>query len=99
MAHLSYDTNERIAKDPRSGTHLSDKVHVNCLTCEQGKQTKNDQSKKYTGTNSAIERIGGVICSDLRVEGSSRKSVQKDRLGNRCLINFVDHKSNYCRVL
>ena len=23
----------------------------------------------------------------------------QDRLGNRNLVNFIDHKSNYCRVL
>lgn len=45
------------------------------------------------GANSPIERIGGVICFGLK--GSM---TPKDRLGNRYLVNFVDHKSNYCRV-
>ena len=40
-----------------------------------------------------IERIGGVICSDLK-----GPLMPKDLLGNRHLVNFVDHKSNYCRV-
>ena len=37
--------------------------------------------------------IGGVICSDLKGPLTPR-----DRVGNRYLINFVDHRSNYCRV-
>ena len=43
--------------------------------------------------HSPIDRIGGVICSDLKGPLKS-----KDRLGNRYLINFIDHKINYCRV-
>ena len=36
---------------------------------------------------------GGVIRSDLK-----GPMTPIDRLGNRYLVNFVDHKSNYCRV-
>lgn len=43
--------------------------------------------------NIPIDRIGGVICSELK-----GPMTQTDRLGNRYLVNFVDHKSNYCRV-
>lgn len=38
-------------------------------------------------------RIGSVICSDFKGPMTSR-----DRLGNRYMINIVDHKMNYCRV-
>ena len=41
----------------------------------------------------AIDRIGGVIDSYLKVPITPR-----DRLGNRYLVNFVNHKINYCRV-
>ena len=40
-----------------------------------------------------INWIGEVICSDLRSPLTPR-----DRIVNRYLVNFVDHKSNYCRV-
>ena len=34
------------------------------------------------------------MCSDLKGPMTPR-----DRLGNRYLVNFIDHRSNYCRVL
>ncbi|KAG6580190.1 Mitochondrial Carrier (MC) Family [Phytophthora cinnamomi] len=37
--------------------------------------------------------IGGVVCSDLK-----RPMNLMDRNGNKYLINFVDHHTNYCRV-
>ena len=66
---------------------------MKCLACAQGKQVKGAQSKKDTSTNSPIDVIGGVICSDLKGPMTPR-----DRLGNRYLVNFIDHRSNYCRV-
>ncbi|TYZ58740.1 hypothetical protein PybrP1_010561 [[Pythium] brassicae (nom. inval.)] len=48
---------------------------------------------KDSGATFPIERVGGVICSDLK--GSVTSS---DRRGDRYLINFVDHHSGYCRV-
>lgn len=83
LAHLSYDTIERMARDPRSGIELSDKKRENCLTCAHGKQTKSKQSKEDTGKNSPIDRIGGVICSDLK-----GPMTPMDRMGNRYLINL-----------
>lgn len=41
LDHLSYDTIELMAKDPRSDIRLSDVKRANCLTCALGKQTKN----------------------------------------------------------
>ena len=61
MSHLSYNTIELIAKEPRPGVLLSDKKCEDCFTCAQGKQTKNEQSKKDTGKHSPIDRIEGVI--------------------------------------
>ncbi|KAJ8574562.1 hypothetical protein ON010_g4652 [Phytophthora cinnamomi] len=59
------------------------------MACE----SKNNSSKKDTGANAPIDTIGGVICSDLQGPVTSRY-----RCGNRYMINFVDHRSNYCRV-
>ena len=63
------------------------------MSCAEGKQIKNVQSKKDTGAHSPIDCTGGVICSDLKGPMTPR-----DRLGNHYLNNFVDQKSNYCRV-
>uniref|UniRef100_A0AAV1U906 GAG-pre-integrase domain-containing protein n=1 Tax=Peronospora matthiolae TaxID=2874970 RepID=A0AAV1U906_9STRA len=93
LGHLSFDTVERVAKDPASGIKLTDRRRLTCLSCAKGKQTKNSQSQKDTGVNALIDRIGGVICSDLK-----GPMMPKDRHGNRFLVNFIDHKSNYCRV-
>ncbi|GMF30942.1 unnamed protein product [Phytophthora lilii] len=93
LGHLNYDTIVKIAKDPASGIALTDHKRDNCLTCAQGKQTKNAQSRKDTGVNSPIDGIGGVICSDLKGTMTPR-----DRLGNRYMVNFVDHRTNYCRI-
>ena len=93
LGHLAYDSIERMAKDPELGIKLTDTKRPTCISCAQGKQTKNSQSRRDTGANSPIDRIGGVICSDLK-----GPMTPKDRLGNRYLVNFIDHKSNYCRV-
>uniref|UniRef100_A0AAV1UHJ8 Uncharacterized protein n=1 Tax=Peronospora matthiolae TaxID=2874970 RepID=A0AAV1UHJ8_9STRA len=93
LAHLNYDTIIRMTKDPASGIQLTDELRANCLACAQGKQTKNPQSRKDTGRNAPIDVIGGVICSDLKGPMAPR-----DRLGNRYLVNFIDHRTNYCRV-
>ncbi|KAE9318003.1 hypothetical protein PF008_g18609 [Phytophthora fragariae] len=66
LAHLNYDSVERLAKEPSSGIHQTDHKRVNSLTCTEGKKTKNRRSKKDTGTHSPIDWVGGVICSDLK---------------------------------
>ncbi|KAE9208587.1 hypothetical protein PF002_g19359 [Phytophthora fragariae] len=93
LGHLNYDFVEKLARDPSSGIELTDHRRVNCLTCAHGKQARNNRSKKDTGEHSPIDRVGGVICSDLKGPMTPR-----DRLNNRYMINFVDHYSNYCRV-
>jgi hypothetical protein len=65
----------------------------NCIACAEGKQTRCTQSQKDSGSNSPIDRIDGVICSDLK-----GPVTPTDRLGNRYLVNFIDYKTNYCRV-
>ena len=67
-----------------------DRARATCISCTQGKQKKNSQSRKDTG----IDRVGGVTFSDLK--GSMTPN---DHLGNQYLVGFVDNKANYCRVL
>ncbi|KAG3242698.1 hypothetical protein PI124_g12485 [Phytophthora idaei] len=87
LGHRNYAAVERLARDPSAGIVLTEHRRANCLTCAEGKQSRNTQSTKDSGEHAPTDRVGGVICSDL-----------KDRLGNRYMINFVDHKSNYCAV-
>uniref|UniRef100_A0AAV1T174 Polyprotein n=1 Tax=Peronospora matthiolae TaxID=2874970 RepID=A0AAV1T174_9STRA len=94
LAHLNYDNIIRMAKDPVSGIQLTDELRANCLACDQGKQTKNPHSRKDTIRNAPIEVIGGVTCSDLKGPMTPR-----DMLGNRYMVNFIDHQTNYCRIL
>ena len=93
LGHQSYEAIEVLASKPGSGIKLTDTKKPHCLTCSEGKQTKNRQSKKDTGENSPIDRIGGVICSDLK-----GPITPADREKNRYLVNFIDHKTNYCRI-
>ncbi|CAI5726216.1 unnamed protein product [Hyaloperonospora brassicae] len=93
LGHLSYDAIEKIARNPSSGIELTDHKRMTCITCAQSKQTKNKQNQKDSGQNAPIDCIGGVICSDLK-----GPLTPADRLGNRYLIDFIDYKTNYCRV-
>jgi hypothetical protein len=51
------------------------------------------QSRKDSGDHAPFDRIGGVICSDLK-----GPITPVDRRKNRYLVNFVDYKTKYCRV-
>uniref|UniRef100_A0AAV1V1Z5 Uncharacterized protein n=1 Tax=Peronospora matthiolae TaxID=2874970 RepID=A0AAV1V1Z5_9STRA len=93
LGHLCFDTIVKMANDPASCIRLTDSTRQKCLACAQGKQTKGAQSKRDTGANSPIDAIGGVICSDLKGPMTPR-----DRLGNRYMVNFIDHRSSYCRI-
>ncbi|POM67312.1 Rve domain containing hypothetical protein, partial [Phytophthora palmivora] len=93
LGHLAYDTVERMADTVGSGIRLTDRTRPNCLTCAQGKQSKNHQSKKDTGAHAPINKIGGVIGSDIK-----GPMTPLDRRGNRYMINFVDYSTNYVRV-
>jgi hypothetical protein len=94
LAHLNYDTIIKMAKDPTSGIQLTDELRANCLACTQAKQTKYPQSRKDTGRSELIDVIEVVMCSDLNGPMTPR-----DRLGNRYMVNFIDHRKNYCRVI
>ncbi|DAZ97926.1 TPA: hypothetical protein N0F65_007267 [Lagenidium giganteum] len=66
LGHLCSETIERLAKNPSSGIKLTDHLRPNCAACSHGKQTKNPQPKADSGVNAPIDRIGGVVCSDLK---------------------------------
>ena len=53
---------------------------------------RNVKSQQDSGANLPIDRIGSVICLDLKDQMAPR-----DHLGSQYLFNFIDHKSNYCR--
>ena len=76
-----------------SGLHLPNRARPNCLTCAESKQSKNNQSKKDRGKNASIDKLGGVIVSDIK-----GPMTPIDRRGNRYLINFVDYSKNYVCV-
>ncbi|POM64738.1 Hypothetical protein PHPALM_19706 [Phytophthora palmivora] len=82
LGYLNYDAVERLVKGPSFGIELVDR-----------RRRKGSQSGKDTGEHSPIGRVCGVICSDLKGPITPR-----DRLGNRCMVNFADHKSNCYRV-
>ena len=67
---------------------------MRCSICAQGKQTQAAQPIKDTSTSAPTNRVGAVICSDLK-----GRITPRDRRGNRYLVNFVDHKTDYSRVL
>ena len=83
LANFKYDTITKMAKDPASGIQLTDELRANCLACAQGKQTKNPQSRKDSGTNAPIDAIGGLIFSDFKGTMTPR-----DRLGTRYMVNL-----------
>ncbi len=93
LGHLSYAAIEELAPKPESGIKLVNHDKPQCISCAEGKQTRNNQSKKDSGNNAPIDRIGGVICSDLKVP-----ITPTDRSGNRYMISFIDYNTNYCRV-
>ena len=78
LGHLAFDPIERMARDPSSGIRLTRNKRMACVSCLEGKQTRNTQSQQDSVTNSPIDRINGVICSDLN--GSM---TPQDRLNNR----------------
>ena len=65
LGHLSYAAIEELASKPESGIKLVNHDKPQCISCAEGKQTRNNQLKD-SGNNEPIDRIGGVICSDLK---------------------------------
>ena len=64
--HLNYDAVQRLAKETASGIEITDNRRINSMTCAQGKQSKTLQDNTDSGEHSPIDRVGGMVCSDLR---------------------------------
>ena len=54
---------------------------------------RNTQPQQDSVENAPIEFIGGVICADLK-----SPMTPQYRLSKRYLVNFANHKSNYCKI-
>jgi hypothetical protein len=78
LGHQSYAAIEELASKPESGIKLMDRERPHCITCAEGKQSRNNQSKKDSENSAPISRIRGVICSDLK-----GPITPADRSGNR----------------
>jgi hypothetical protein len=63
------------------------------MTRAKGKQNKNRPSNKDTSRKSLVDRVSGVICSDLK-----GPITPVDGENNRYQVNFIDHHTNYCRI-
>ena len=93
LGHLSFDSIERMAKESYSGITITCHKRAKCVTCSQDKGTRTAQPQLDSGQHSPIDRIGGVICSDLK-----GPITPQDKHGNKYLVTFIDYKSNYVRV-
>ncbi|GMG17351.1 unnamed protein product [Phytophthora fragariaefolia] len=93
LGHIAYDMVERMTDAAGSSIKLTDRSRPNCLTCAQGKQSKTNQSRMDTGKHAPIDKIDGVIGSDIKGPMAPRV-----RRGNRYLINFIDYSTNCVRM-
>lgn len=93
LGHLSYDTIERISRQANFGIELTDHDRPHCVMCSQGKGTRSDQPQKDSGENAPIDRIGGVIVSDLKGPIAPR-----NKRGHKYMVTFIEYLSNYVRV-
>jgi hypothetical protein len=93
FGHLNYDKIIKMAKKKESGIRLLDEERKYCVTCAEGKQTKNSLQKRDSDATSPIDQPECVICSDIKGPMSP-----PDHFANRYMVVFVDHCSNYTRV-
>jgi hypothetical protein len=66
LGHQSYTSIQELASKPESGIKLTDHEKPHCITCAEGKQTCNSQSNQGSGKYAPSNRIGVVVCSDLK---------------------------------
>lgn len=92
MGHMCNDTIIKMARLSASGVRLTAFRRINCLLRAKGKQTINVHSLKNSSLNSTIDVIDCVLFDPKDPMNSH------DRLGNKYLIKFIDHRSKYCRV-
>jgi hypothetical protein len=93
LGHLNFDKIIAIAKKPGPGIKITDDTRTNCVACAEGKQTKNNQSKKDSGKHAPTDVIGGLICGD-----NKGPMGPPDRLGNKYFSVWVDYSTNISRT-
>jgi hypothetical protein len=93
LGHLAFDKILKLSKDPRYGLEITDDKVRTCVACAQGKQTKNQQSKKDSGKSAPNDRIGGLTSADCK-----GPMTPADRNGNRYFSLFIDYLTNVMRV-
>ena len=75
-----------MARDPALGIRLTSNKRVVCVMFREGKQTRNAQPQLDSGANSSIDRVDGVIFSDLE-----SPMTPHNWFSNRYLVNLIDH--------
>jgi hypothetical protein len=93
LGHLPYEKILKLAQNPRYGLEITDDKIRTCVACAEGKQTKNRQPTKDSGSNAPIDRIGGVTNADCK-----GPMTPTDRNGNRYFSLFIDYLTNVMRV-
>ncbi|OWZ22783.1 putative mitochondrial protein [Phytophthora megakarya] len=92
----AFDVELQVSGDMQKGTLVEIHRRLGHLNYDAVVRRKANEEQKVTkgpSAHSPIDRVGGVICSDLK-----GPMTPKDRLNNRYMIIFVDHKTNYCRI-
>jgi hypothetical protein len=87
LGQLNFDAIERQARNSDSGVKITNPERRICIPCAEGKQARNKQPRPDSGEHAPTDVPGGIICSDLKGPMSPA-----DRLGNKYMVNFVDHK-------
>ncbi|OWZ16252.1 LOW QUALITY PROTEIN: hypothetical protein PHMEG_0009977 [Phytophthora megakarya] len=90
FGHLNYADVERMARHPANGIDLTDKMRKNCVNCAEGtncitKERLSDECTNRCGRRCNFSDLKGPI-------------TPMDRHKNRYMINFIGHKSTFCRI-
>jgi hypothetical protein len=93
LGHLAFEKILKLAKDTRYGLEITDDRVRTCVACVQGKQTKNQQSKKDSGKSAPNDRIGGLTSADCKGQ-----MTPADQNGNRYFSLFIHYLTNVMRV-
>uniref|UniRef100_A0AAV1UV61 Uncharacterized protein n=1 Tax=Peronospora matthiolae TaxID=2874970 RepID=A0AAV1UV61_9STRA len=93
LGHLAFDTIRSIARNPASGILLNSNKCIAYVSRLEGKQTRCAHLQRDRSVNSPIDRVSGVIRSELK-----GPMTPHNRLSNRYLVKFIAQKLNYCRA-
>lgn len=92
LEHLHYNNIMKMAANPASGIHLTDKVRDKCLACVKRKQTKKRQSSKDFGANRKFMSSKDHL---LRPQGTNNSSLQASKQVHG---DFFYHRTNCCQI-